>query len=45
MKSDKHKYTLKENLRWHLQGFLILAAGELIIGFIVWCAILIAIPE
>ena len=38
------KYTLRENIRWHVQGFLILSIGTLIIGFIVWCALLLVLP-
>lgn len=38
------KYTFKENLKWHLQGFLILAAGLIVIGFVVLCAIMIVMP-
>jgi hypothetical protein len=41
---NKHKYSLKENLRWHLQGFLVLAAGLIVIGFIVLCAVMIVMP-
>lgn len=40
----KHKYSLKENLRWHLQGLVILAAGVIVIGFIVLCAVMIVMP-
>jgi hypothetical protein len=41
---NKHKYSLKENLRWHLQGFLVLAAGLIVIGFIVLCVVMIVMP-
>jgi hypothetical protein len=44
MPTKHNKYSLRENLKWHLQGFAILAIGTLLIGFIVWCAMLIAIP-
>jgi|LakMenEpi03Aug12_release.lakeMendotaPanAssembly.Ray.scaffolds.fasta_scaffold2955770_2 hypothetical protein len=40
----KHKYSLRENIRWHLQGFLILVLGALVIGFIVLCAVMIVMP-
>lgn len=41
---SKHKYTFKETLRWHLQGLAIFAAGALVIGFIVLCAVMIVMP-
>lgn len=39
------KYTLREQIKWHLQGFLILALGGLVLTFIIGTIVLIAIPE
>lgn len=39
------KYTLREQIKWHLQGFLIIAAGAIILAFIIGTIVLIAIPE
>lgn len=41
---EQRRYTLKEQIKWHLTGFAIIVAGLVVIGFVVLCAIQIVMP-